>query len=130
MVAITVILAAVIGAFVLDVTDNEEAAPQIALDIGYDASSSDDLRVTLTGTSTKAVLANEIGFKGQNLGPNVDEGDTMADVSSEYTTGTRVRAGDSVVLEGVGKDVDLQVVWIDNSGQASATLGTFDGPDA
>ena len=130
MVAITVILAAVIGAFVLDVTDNEEATPQIALDISYDDGTSNDLRVTLTGTSTEGILANEIGFKGNNLGPNVNNGDTIADISSSYDVGSRIRAGDSAVLNDVGPDVELEVVWIDNSGKASSVLDNFDGPDA
>lgn len=131
MIAITVILSAVIATFVLDITDNEESAPQVSFDIGYQNATSDNLTVVINGATGQQITASEIGFKGSSLGTNVDSRDTMADISGAgYTAGTVVRAGDGVVLENAGGDVDLEVVWIDESGKASARLAEFTGPNA
>lgn len=131
MVAIAVILSTVIATFVLDITDNEESAPQVSLDIGYQNATSDNLTVVINGATGKQITASEIGFKGGSLGTNVDSGDTMADISGAgYADGSVVRASDGVVLENAGDDVDLEVVWIDESGKASARLAAFTGPDA
>jgi flagellin-like protein len=131
MVAITVILAAVIGAFVLDITASEEAAPQVSIDFTYDDDGSpNELRLALSGTATKEITASELGLNGANLGATVDSGDTLADVSGDYGPSSRIRAGDGYTISDAPSDIQLNVVWLDDNGKEAAILGEFDGPDA
>lgn len=140
MVAIVVILAAVIAAFVLGIGAEEDATPQITLDFEYDDNDdgTGDLTVTVQGTGTEGFTANEIAFRSvddENLndgpdGNNIEDGDTWADVTDgAYEAGDDISAGDSLTLE-VDEEVELNVVWVADGDEEASILASFDGPEA
>jgi len=139
MVAIVVILAAVVAAFVLGVGSEQDATPQISLDFEYDesagAADEGDLTVTVEGTSTEGFTANEIGFRGSGLGDNdngnaISDGDTWDQIDNGYNPGTDISAGDSTTLENVDDDIDLNVIWVEDGESEASILAEFDGPEA
>lgn len=111
MVAITVILAAVIGTFVLGLGDNlQQTSPQVNFGFDYSAGNTDEVRITHDG------------------GDSIDtDKDTLKVVgpsnSQEYTIG-EMKAGDSVDFTYSGSSGDeIRVVWESAEGDKSATLG-------
>ena len=68
MVAITVILAAVIAAFVLGLGDTNSTAPSVTFDYEYDGSGSTDGNVTVTMTGGESFDPARVSFAGENLG--------------------------------------------------------------
>ncbi len=135
MVAITVILAAVIGTFVLGLGESVQSTPQAKFAFDYqnsnvmitheggDAIASEELNVTAT---------SDFGFEdasGSFTSPN------NASVSFEdMGIGGEVSAGNSVVIGNTtdgGFDADtVRVVWSDMDTDKSATLSKWSGPDA
>lgn len=119
MVAITVILAAVIGTFVLGLGDSVESAPQASFDFSHD-------------TDTGDVDIRHRG--GDNLDPaNVEiRIDGSAAESSDYGSGSSALstfdsfgAGDTVTITGAsGQTIDI--VFID--GDSQNVIGSFDVP--
>ena len=67
MVAITVILAAVIAAFVLGLGDTNESAPSVTFDFEYDGGGSAG-NVTVTMTGGESFDPARVSFAGENLG--------------------------------------------------------------
>jgi flagellin-like protein len=164
MVAITVILAAVIGTFVLGLGDQvQSTSPQASFNFDFtdnDAGTSDELDVTHDGGDS--ISANELAFAVSGATADDDNGDSYAvDVNglnnqwSEIGSSGDVAAGSSVTLDSdsfneTGTDnvlpgnygantgpeeVDLEgatvrIVWSSETGENSATLGTWNGPDA
>jgi len=106
MVAITVILAAVIGAFVLNLGSSvSETAPQAQFSISYD--------------DTDATITHEGG-------DNVNQDSVLVTVNgNEPTTVTyssdSLRAGGTITFE-AGPDDDIRLIWENNSGDRSSTL--------
>ncbi|CAI50770.1 pilin PilA [Natronomonas pharaonis DSM 2160] len=153
MVAITVILAAVIGTFVLGLGDQvQETAPnaqisgeQITLDEG---DLDDEEAVRITHESGDAINPNEIeitvdGQTAASVEPDsdVDEADTSDDGPTIWTGGDRISAGDRVQIVGT-YDVDgdqfdeelddedeIRVTWQAPGGDRTATLFTFEVDD-
>ncbi|MFC6732238.1 type IV pilin N-terminal domain-containing protein [Haladaptatus sp. DYSN1] len=122
MVAITVILAAVIGTFVLGLGDQVgNTAPQASFSFDYDGSDA----LTITHESGDKIKAANLQVK---VGSNSD---TWPDDGDSYVT-----AGDSITV-GSGEDIDqavastdtVRVVYNDGSGDSS-TLQKWEGPDA
>ena len=97
MVAITVILAAVIGSFVLGIGGNVQAAPQASLDVNWNADGGDG-RITHNGGDTLDI-ANEVTFKsgGSEIVPDTEP--------SSFGPGDTLSFGDNAQLSG-----DLTVV--------------------
>ncbi|NHN46962.1 type IV pilin [Halostella sp. JP-L12] len=115
MVAITVILAAVIGAFVLDLGGSQEKTPQASFD--WDQNSTDAVTVTLeSGESIGA----------DRLSTNFDGGsfNSDGDWATKYS-GSEVGAGDYVVVTGLSSGDEVRVVWTSESGETSSTLSTY-----
>lgn len=93
MVAITVILAAVIGTFVIGIGDDVEAAPQAQLSIenagdnesvtishnGGDSIDGDTLRVTADGNNTDTDVFSDEFTVGDSVDVNVTEADGISD---------------------------------------------------
>jgi len=109
MVAITVILAAVIGSFVLglagDVTEN---APSAQISFEYD---SDAENVTLTHEGGSSFSSDAVRLTGAT--------GTISELE-EWGNG-QVRAGDSVEVEIDGEETGntLRVIWEGQSGSSS-----------
>lgn len=131
MVAITVILAAVIGAFVLDLGGSQEATPQASFDFDQGETTGFEDGAGDTATLTTVTITHETGdtlsedrisiqvdgnqaFDIEQTGSgNDDTASTLADSGGEisagetmtvamYDTGTSIADGDSVGYDGSG----------------------------
>ncbi|MFC6955451.1 type IV pilin N-terminal domain-containing protein [Halorubellus litoreus] len=105
MVAITVILAAVIGAFVLGIGGSQEQVPQASF--SFEGTSGNAYTITHEGGDT-ITTALDIKVDGS------DDGDWSADISAgdTYTTGS---ASDSITI-----------VWNSPSSDSSSVIGEHD----
>ncbi|GAA0665425.1 type IV pilin N-terminal domain-containing protein [Natronoarchaeum mannanilyticum] len=111
MVAITVILAAVIGAFVLDIGGSQEAAPQVSWDYSFN-SSNDNVTVSHNGgedidTSTLTVDAAGNSYSGNDFN----------------TTGT-LSSGQTLITAKHGSGDEIQIIWAASSGDSSNVIGS------
>jgi len=120
MVAITVILAAVIGTFVLGLGDEvSDTSPQVSFEFSYDGG---ELTVVHTGGDTvdgdnlEIVLSNPSG---------TDTSETINSFGS-----TDISAGDQTTATGLEGDETVRVVWGPSSGGDTSTLGKWEGPSA
>lgn len=117
MVAITVILAAVIGAFVLGLGDQvDSTAPNAQLE--FDGEPDDDLEVVHNGGD--GLVQEEISMAG-----DADAGD-CDDWASD---GETITAGDTCDLPDVDSGDSVSVIW-ESEGGNSATLATWEDDDA
>lgn len=121
MVAITVILAAVIGSFVLNLGGSlQNTAPQASFGFDYGTSGGDDI-VTVTHQSGDSIEATRLNVTGVN-----DTADTWTSV----TSGGTVSAGSSATFDsGSNFSSDtIRVVWESENGESSATLSQSTAP--
>jgi len=127
MVAITVILAAIIGAFVLDIGQTQESPPTATFEWENkpDSSSTGNHTVTLShdgGDSIDASTNLEVTFSATS------NGNSPATVSGDYTTGDTIWAGGAAS----GGDDEIQtsgsaeLIWTSSSGDSSNTLSEHD----
>ena len=147
MVAITVILAAVIGAFVLGLGDQaSSSAPQAQFSFSYDstinegsADSTSTITVSHSGgqdvdTSDLEIRVDgEVIYNGGNLPSEVDIDDNTYTVSEDREwpeiASTGDRQGITLEEENDGEIDDLDskdvtIVWVDPSGGSSNTIAT------
>ena len=148
MVAITVILAAVIGTFVLGLGDQvQSTSPQASFAFDYTnntGGNSDTLSVTHDGGDSIAAARLNASISGATadaaIGGAAEFGTaaaTDADGGDLFASGD-VSAGSSYTLDGGDFDVanvkfdeaSVRVVWSSESGDNSATLGKWSGPQA
>ena len=113
MVAITVILAAVIAAFVLGLGDTNESAPTVTWDYEYDESTGE---LTITNTGGDSFDPNNVELQFNNLAGGatnddldsveLSEGDSNDNVESGSSTldSNPAQAGDSVTVDLAGAD--------------------------
>ena len=117
MVAITVILAAVIGSFVLNLGGSlQQSAPQASFDFDYDTT--DKGNVTITHQSGDTIEATQVNVTGVDTGPK-----------SWGATGT-ISAGTSKEFDN-NDDWDgetVRIVWESENGENSATLSQSTAP--
>jgi len=130
MVAVTVILAAVIGAFVLDLGDDASStAPQAQFTYDFD----DQTNVTITHTSGEDLDNStiRITLAGEEAYPDTGETDIAND--GGWDDGP-IQTGDAIdIFDDDGNDVadqgdTIRIVWEDPSGGESNTLSTRDWP--
>ena len=130
MVAITVILAAVIASFVLNLGGNQSTTPQASFEFEYsedgatgtfeDGSPSGTLDIThQSGDSIQASRLTIIDEEDNSV-----DGDT-----SDGWDVTQVSSGD-VASVAVDSDDTIRIIYTDDSGEDSTTLATWEGPDA
>ncbi|MFP4625577.1 MAG: type IV pilin [Natronomonas sp.] len=117
MVAITVILAAVIGSFVIGLGDQvQETAPNAQFDFDY-AEGNDDVTITHDG--------------GQSIDTDEDSLDIVGPDSSTPWDGGTISAGNSTTLNhtdlGAESGDTIRVVWEGSEG-TSATLAKDEVP--
>ena len=118
MVAITVILAAVIGAFVLGLGDQaSNTAPQASFSFDYDDEGDGNVTVTHEGGDTIPEGELNVSVSG-----NAEGSESWGE---EATAGsTKELQGDSGGIDGAFAEGDtVRVVW--SSGDSSNTLRTF-----
>jgi flagellin-like protein len=141
MVAITVILAAVIGTFVLGLGDQvQDTAPQTSFTFDYtDGTNEDTLEIVHDGGDSVPASnldASVTGATDADGDPNQAWAfDTDLGASGDVTAGTSVTVDEANLgLDGTD-DLDLsgstvRVTWNADSADSSATLGKWSGPDA
>ncbi|MFA9516327.1 type IV pilin [Halopenitus sp. H-Gu1] len=114
MVAITVILAAVIGTFVLGLGDSvQQTTPQASFDFTY--ANSDTVTVTHEGGDT---LNSD----------NSNEVKIVSDGGIDATWGLPISAGESKSASPVSSGDDVRVTWESPNGDSSATLASSTAP--
>jgi len=124
MVAITVILAAVIGAFVLDIGGSQESAPQVQWDWSDDAGG-DEVTLSHGGGDTvtelnQLTVTDSVSDESGNLGSSVSE-DTW-------------KSGNSAGLDGDISGISISdgdsgtaaVVWESSDGSQSSELSSHE----
>ncbi len=119
MVAITVILAAVIGAFVLELGNQpQETTPNAQFSFDHS-----DGNLTITHEGGDGVDAEQLSFASSNATWN--DADHWNDGSLDQSvSGDRVTAGDSV-SGAFGDEDDLRLVWTAESNDSTSTLARF-----
>jgi flagellin-like protein len=119
MVAITVILAAVIGTFAFGLFDRDSnPAPSVVFETDYERSADE---LTITHDSGNSFESANVEFK-------ISGGDGSATVSNSWPT--EVNSGNSVTLSGVGSDETVRVIWQDPREQdISSVLFEWSGPE-
>ncbi|MFA1610389.1 type IV pilin [Halobellus rubicundus] len=119
MVAITVILAAVIGTFVLNLGQGlQQTAPQASFSFDY----TDDTNVTITHESGDSIDAAQLNTTGLEVGPVEWEGHNG--LTGTVSAGTSAEFNNTVPWSGE----TVRVVWKSADGSASATLSQSTAP--
>jgi flagellin-like protein len=139
MVAITVILAAVIGTFVLGLGDQvSNTSPQASFTFDFDegsAGSADcDTALNAGGGDPGALsITHDGGDQINEDRLSVSDGsnsiDDLNDDNCGIADGTDVGAGSSFSVETTTQDT-IRVIWSSANGGDTATLGKWTGPDA
>ena len=117
MVAITVILAAVIGTFVLGLGDQvQETAPNANFDFD---NSGDNLTITHTGGDS--IDADELFVRGDR---EINSSTTFADGDGEFDFSGSMNGGDTITVEGqLNSSETIRVVW--DNGDSSSVLKSY-----
>jgi flagellin-like protein len=138
MVAITVILAAVIGTFVLGLGEQvQTTSPQASFGFSFDSSatasgdancgdpSSYDGTLTINHESGDEIPATQLSTAGSSdPNANVDW-----DNSCASNLGSDISAGSSETFAVANSDT-VRVTWESEDGESTSTLGKWDGPNA
>ena len=131
MVAITVILAAVIATFVLGLGEQvSTTAPQASFSFDWDGQAGGGVEnVSIRHSGGDSIQADRLYIRGDS-----DSGDTLSQTWGNWTESgisgtTQVSAGNRIEV-GVGSAAEIDIVWESTSGEDSATLGNWAGPDA
>ena len=135
MVAITVILAAVIGTFVLGLGEQvQDTSPNTQFSFDYTAgngadsfgttTSSGDGVLEMSHTSGQSIDAARLTIVG-----STPAGDEELTNSSNWADGDQVSAGDSFSVR-VANDDEIDLVWTSEGGDQSDTLRSWEGPEA
>ena len=136
MVAITVILAAVIGTFVLGLGEQvQDTSPNTQFEFDYESNSEDDSfstggangdgLLTMSHTSGQSIDAARLTIVGST--PANNEEDLTS--SGDWSSGDDVSAGDSFSVR-VANDDEIDLVWTSEGGDQSDTLRSWEGPQS
>ena len=109
LVAITLILAGVIGTFVLGLNSGVETAPTTEFDFAYQGSNS----ATITHGGGDDIPADQL---------------TVVGVSGGWGASGDVTSGDSITVSGFDNGDELRIVWQSESGETTQTLATSTVP--
>jgi flagellin-like protein len=138
MVAITVILAAVIGTFVLGLGDQvSESAPQAQFTFDYNDGSTEYINLTHDGGDS--IPAGELNISSTgNIGVN-DGADTtwsgddtsVALTTDGWSSTDEISAGEKISVTGKSSNSDLsddtvRVIWSSPNSDKTATIGQFE----
>jgi flagellin-like protein len=136
MVAITVILAAVIGTFVLGLGDQvSNTSPQASFSFDFDSNTAgttcgnDDLN-DATGTDTGELTITHDGGDGiESSQLSITDGSGTNTWQQCGGSSGEVTAGSSATPD-VDNDDTIRVTWESSNGGDTATLGKWTGPNA
>jgi len=137
MVAITVILAAVIGTFVLGLGDSVESAPQASINFDYvsdngGSANAGEVTIRHRGGDTLETDNIEVRINGETVSDSeidINEYDgTSLDTAGnrEFNAGNRLVIADDDTLGPFEEGDEISVVFIDADRQS--VLGSFDIP--
>jgi len=155
MVAITVILAAVIATFVLGLGEQvSSTAPQASFNFQFDETDSNSAGIlTMTHDGGDSVKSTQLYVRGQNgsngaadhgynsnwntfltgsTNNNADSSGTNAidgTASGSIGSTSAVTGGDYLTFP-IGTDGQIRLIYESQQGDSSATLATWEGPDA
>jgi len=123
MVAITVILAAVIGTFVLGLGDQVESAPQASFNYDFDEDAGSNGEVTISHRGGDTIQGSDIDIR--------IAGESVGDTNIESGSGipTQIQAGSEIAVsvpEASDRGETLTVVY--NSGNRQDIIGSYDIP--
>ncbi len=123
MVAITVILAAVIGAFVLNLGQGvQQTAPQASFGFDY----ADDVNnVTVTHETGDSIPSSELNVTSSG-GIDYANSTTFEDLTGDVSAGDEATYNSSNTWDGQ----TFRVVWESENGENSATLSESTAPTA
>ncbi len=145
MVAITVILAAVIATFVLGLGEQvSSTAPQASFSFEYNGN---DNVLTVTHDGGDTIKAGSLYFRGQlnsdDVGSTISTDDTWSDLANNYGSNSKVtstasstQGGESAVVGGdyakfpTDSDSQIRIIFQGTNSDSSATLASWEGPDA
>jgi flagellin-like protein len=138
MVAITVILAAVIAAFVLGLGDTSDPGPQVSFDYDYDEN---DQFLNITVSGGDSFEAGQVSFEGTGFDQDgesfagLEAGEVSADPDNSdsidgFGGNSVVSAGARAGLTGVQPDFELDITFTSEDGGDSSIISTRTGPDA
>jgi len=145
MVAITVILAAVIGAFVLGIGSNQEAAPQVSMSADFEPANSDgfsdgsfakgdgdEVIVTAEGGATFDATRLSVSINGTTNDDLTDAGSNALISSTSWTDSTNAGQSITFVESGSGASPDptnvfapgdsVTITWTSSSGDSTQIL--------
>ena len=134
MVAITVVLAAVVGTYVLDLSENVGTTPQAKFDFDYRGGT---LTVThgggdpISAAELNVTSTTEFGYYDGSWSGSAENATSIS--FAEMGASDEVSAGTSVVVRPASGDFDaesVRVVWQDADTGKSATLARWSGPGA
>jgi len=134
MVAITVVLAAIIGTFVLGLGDQvQPTSPQASFTFDWDGDASpSNTELYQGGSDDSSVSGGELTVthtSGQTVdGARLSVKDDDGGSASPWSSGD-VGAGDAVTVA-AGADDTVRVVWTSTDGESTATLREWTAPDA
>lgn len=129
MVAITVILAAVIGTFVLGLGDQvSDNAPQASFSFDFSANSDFDGETGTPGSGDIVNITHEGGetIENSTLDVSGDGTDTLQYQSGGW--GSSVSAGDQITLSGVNAGETIRVIWTNPNGGSTNTIARSTAP--
>jgi flagellin-like protein len=118
MVAITVILAAVIGSFVLNLGGSlQQSAPQASFDFEYESQN-----VTVTHSTGDSIPVSQLNVTGSST--------SDFDLDSDLSGDDPVNAGTTLVDGQEFEDGEtIRVVWTSDNDENSATLSQSTAPE-
>ncbi|WP_318569924.1 type IV pilin N-terminal domain-containing protein [Salinigranum marinum] len=135
MVAITVILAAVIGTFVLGLGDQvSESAPQAQFTFDYDG----DSKINITHDGGDAIDAGTLSITsginvnvsstGSSYTPDPAASTTVELEGNGFSSGDTINAGTTIYVKGDGSfdGETVRIVWSSPNSDKTATVGQFE----
>ncbi|WP_336135965.1 type IV pilin N-terminal domain-containing protein [Natronomonas amylolytica] len=126
MVAITVILAAVIGTFVLGLGDQvQQTAPTAQFSFDYDSANSE---LDITHDGGNGIDASQLSIVGNNIQGPGSSGDGWTVFNGGTNSESMVTAGNSAIVNFNGDSPNNQasVIWESSGGDRSSTLAEWE----
>jgi len=128
MVAITVILAAVIGTFVLGLGDQvQDTAPTASITFDQQGEPGDDAEIKISHDGGDSLSDDEISIVMEDAD---NSGGTIDKMGNTWTGSDEITAGDTIIVteddgsNSVFEEGDIvKVVWTSDSGESSSVLG-------
>jgi flagellin-like protein len=116
MVAITVILAAVIGAFVLNIGGSQDTTPSLSFD--FEQTDADNIEVTVQSAS------ETVDNKNWGINGSYADGDRDSDELTTDSNTPDLNSGETFTVAGTGS---FTITWKSPDSDTTAVLGEYSG---